>query len=348
MDNQQALVKELSKEAITKEDLVQSLAEIIREIRDGNPRYKNFINSVKELENLDKITESTRDVNVLFANYKQIQKASIELRKILESIFHNDAYDAIEYSFYYNGKRYHTDTINAKWLTVSGSTGELKLRLNHATEDLKTAVYEKIEQSYNEAFNQHYAKMLKGFAAMYNGTIGRGGAINYGHLAEAFEEHMEQHHTQAMRAMDQLAASQENLSVVQKYIVSFVDEEKGTVGWHEAPKETWAHVIHSLGIQRGTVAGDVGKSQVKQSKTGSPRIRLARLNTLIDGIQVYSDIFNEHKTPVEVAEKLATYISEPVRKVSETIIDGVIDQDIQSALKELNASIDKNPISISL
>ena len=266
----------------------------------------------------------------------------------MSEIFKNETYDGIEYSFYYNGQRYHTDTIKAEWLTASSSTGELKLRLNHATQDLEVAVAERVEQSYAEAFNNHYAKMLKGFSTMYSGKIGRGGAINYGHLAEAFEEHMSQHHKEATRAIDQLAMSSENLSVVEKYIISFVDQEKGTVGWHEAPKETWAHVIHSLGIQRGTVAGDVGKSQVKQSKTGSPRIRLARLNTLIEGVQVYSDIFNPNKTPTEVAQKLASYISEPMRKVAEAIVDGVIDKDIQSALKELNDSIDKNPISIHL
>ena len=52
----------------------------------------------------------------------------IYLRKLLSQFINLEVYDKITYSFYYNGKRYETDSIDASWLTKS-SKGELKLKL---------------------------------------------------------------------------------------------------------------------------------------------------------------------------------------------------------------------------
>ena len=90
---------------------------------------------------LKKYEDLTKDSSIaeLFGAYEQIQSTSMKLRKILGQFLSIEVYDSIDYTFYYNGKQYHTSEIQAKWLTKSKSTGELKLRLNAAVEDLQKA-----------------------------------------------------------------------------------------------------------------------------------------------------------------------------------------------------------------
>ena len=120
-------------------------------------------------------------------------------------------------------------------------------------------------------------------------------------------------------------------------MLNFESDVDAVTYWdaHEGITKAWMHIRNSLGTQRGTVAGDVGQMQVKQGKTGAGRIRLARLNTLKEGIGVYCAIVSDE--PVEdVALRIAKYISEPVRQTSSKIIDNIKDEKIRELLNEDN------------
>jgi len=82
-----------------------------------------------------------------------------------------------------------------------------------------------------------------------------------------------------------------------------------------------------LGYQRGTAAGDVASTQVKQAriteKSANTTLRLSSIKNLRTGITLYSEIFNENKTPYEVAAKLAIYMS------------SVLDKDISTELNKI-------------
>ena len=127
-----------------------------------------------------------------------------------------------------------------------------------------------------------------------------------GHIAEAYEQHISEHHPAEYRVLNNLAKSGNSLTVLDKMMLNFESDVDAVTYWdaHEGITKAWMHIRNSLGTQRGTVAGDVGQMQVKQGKTGAGRIRLARLNTLKEGIGVYCAIVSDE--PVEdVALRIA-------------------------------------------
>jgi hypothetical protein len=64
-------------------------------------------------------------------------------------------YDKITYSFYYDGKRYETDEIKKEWLSKSNS-GDLKINLKKATDDLSGAYSEEYKKQIKNAFDKHF------------------------------------------------------------------------------------------------------------------------------------------------------------------------------------------------
>jgi len=58
--------------------------------------------------------------------------------------------------------------------------------------------------------------------------------------------------------------------------------------WHEPADTVWMHMHESLGYQRGTAAGDVGSTQVKQArvteKSANTTLRLSSIKNLRTGI----------------------------------------------------------------
>ena len=80
--------------------------------------------------------------------------------------------------------------------------------------------------------------------------------------------------------------------------------------------------------------------QVKGSTSNARRIRIARLNTLIQGVEAYSMILNPNIPAHEVALLIADYMSEPVRKVSDRIIDEVSDKLIKDQFGQYNKGLE--------
>ena len=329
---------------ITLEDLATYIKDnIIIPARAGNTSLDEL---KAEIEKLKKYEDLTKDSSIaeLFGAYEQIQSTSMKLRKILGQFLSIEVYKSIDYTFYYNGKQYHTSKIKADWLTKSKSTGELKLRLNAAVEDIQKEVSSTYRDRVNEIFNQHYAVYLAAIRGTYNGIIGRGGALNLGHIAEAYESHTAEHHPVEYRIMKNLETSSQELTVIDKAMIAYETETEAINYWanHEGIDMAWQHIRESLGTQRGTVAGDVGSTQVKQGKTGASKIRLARLGTLQEGIISYTLILDENVDPYEAALRIAKYISEPVRQVSAKIIDGIKDEKVKQLFEDFNTKASKN------
>ena len=318
------------------EDLTAVLIDIITEIRKNDNYGSELRLEIDKLNKYaDKISNST-SLEDLFNAYENIQSISMYLRKLLSQFINLEVYDKITYSFYYNGKRYETDNIDASWLTKS-SKGELKLKLYEAEKTLQEEASDEYKEQVNHIFNRHYAIFLQAISGTYNGIIGRSGALNMGHIAEAYEEHISEHHPKEYRVLNNLAKSGNSLTVLDKMMLNFESDVDAVTYWdaHEGITNAWMHIRNSLGTQRGTVAGDVGQMQVKQGKTGAGRIRLARLNTLKEGIDAYCAIVSNEPVK-DVALRIAKYISEPVRQTSSKIIDNIKDEKIRELLNEDN------------
>jgi hypothetical protein len=123
---------------ITVGELTDILTQMIIEIRTLNPSSENLRNKISALAQLVEngpLNKDSSTISELYDSYKMVQSISMELRSLLSRFVDLEVYDSIGYSFYYNGKRYVTDTIKQEWL-IKGSKGELRLNLEVATQDL--------------------------------------------------------------------------------------------------------------------------------------------------------------------------------------------------------------------
>jgi len=123
---------------ITVGELTDILTQMIIEIRALNPSSENLRNKILALSQLVKngpLNKDSSTISELYDSYKAVQSISMELRALLSEFINLEVYDSITYSFYYNGRRYVTDTIKPEWL-IKGSKGELRLNLEVATQDL--------------------------------------------------------------------------------------------------------------------------------------------------------------------------------------------------------------------
>lgn len=265
----------------------------------------------------------------------------MQLRQLLSKYIDLETYDKITYAFYYNGKRYETDNIDARWLSKSSKSGELKLNLKYATDDLSNAYATEYEQRVRDAFDQHFSHYSDAIIGTYRGVIGRGGALNKGHIAEAYESHTREHHPLHYRLLNHLFNNPIPEEPIPQ-LIQYTNHAEAVRYWadHESIDSAWQHIRESFGTQRGTVAGDVGGMQVKGSTSNARRIRIARLNTLIQGVEAYSMILNPNIPAYEVALLIADYMSEPVRKVSDRIIDEVSDKLIKDQFGQYNKRIE--------
>ena len=135
MINNDKIVPNDLEDAISIEELTNYIADIIIRIRKEDTSLSVIIKKINELAQYANLTKDD-EVSQLFHAYKKIQEVSMELRRILSTFLNIEVYNAIDYAFYYNGRLYHTEEIKEEWLTKSGTSGELKIRLNAATKDL--------------------------------------------------------------------------------------------------------------------------------------------------------------------------------------------------------------------
>lgn len=325
---------------ITVGELTDILTQMIIEIRALNPSSENLRNKISALAQLVEngpLNKDSSTISELYDSYKMVQSISMELRSLLSRFVDLEVYDSIGYSFYYNGKRYVTDTIKQEWL-IKGSKGELRLNLEVATQDLMKDHNSAIIQAAQDVFQEHYVSYLNAIAGTYQGGyIGRG-ALNKGHIAEAYEEHIQEHHRSSTQLFDDIYNG--HWTVMDKALMAFENDDINGNYWgqHEDIQTAWMHVRHALGTQRGTVAGDVGRFQVKSGSDANewaPQVRLASLKTLQDGINYYSAILSD-ENPASVARRIAIYMSEPMRNVSAKLLNKITDEKVEEVLEQTN------------
>ena len=297
-------------------ELTSFLTQIILDLRNNNSYGEQARAAVNELEALAtqgfSLNDQSAAITQLFHIYKSIIKVSLELRKLLEAKgLSLNIYDSITYALYYNNERWYTENIKPDWLRVT-SDGALKLNIHKAVEDIKSTYTSKLNNEIQHLINQHYQAYTAAIWGMYKG----GNRLNGGHVAEAFETHLSKDHSDVykilMNGVDVENASDEGLMIA-------AEGEITNKYWalHESPNEAWYHIRGALGTQRGTVAGDVGKVQVKQGKDGD-QVRLTTLANLKTGIQRYTAIFGTEPAEV-VARRIAMYMSENVPKTEKNM-----------------------------
>lgn len=337
--------------------LTDILTPMIADMRSNNPRYNDIINDINLLASYGDNLLSNNNLNISYNIYKLTQKISLAIRREL-AVFIPDmeTYGQINYAFYYNGKRYSVDHLNLNWLLLD-KKGNLKINLDEIEKDFAEITNNKILNGINLKIEAHKTGFIKAIQGTYNGTLGKG-KINMGHVAEAYEEHIMEHHTPAYQFLNSL----------QYFLLSGVDKVIGSmpkdfgleenVYWsnHESIGTAWKHIRNSLGTQRGTAAADVSSKKISsygvQVKAGQKRIiqtkkgqiefghilQLSSLNNLKQGVLEYSKIFNPNIPVQEVAKSLAIFLSEPITKRAENLIEHVEDEFIKQILGEQKAS----------
>lgn len=309
---------------IVRSDLETALANIINEIRSTtNPRNYNLLLSINQLKqyNADYCGKNgkiaTQNIQEIYNIYQQIIKVSMEMRKLLSDKISLEIYDNIKYAFYINGKRYSTEELRLDWLVLRN--GGLYINLNRTVEEeLKKGLENTAQQRLAEIFNNHYLSYLAAITGMYKGKngIGAGSAINKGHVAEAYEGHIAEHHSESYQLLNATKMNSTVLDKIQGRIVLDKEiegaNEKDWWAIHEDPNEAWRHIRAARGTQRGTVAGDVGAYQVKQIQDNSGSVALTSLTNLELGIKNYCMITNPDIPVSQVAHQIALYLSESV------------------------------------
>ena len=315
---------------LTIEDLTAHMEKVIIEIRSGNIGLSQINEQLDKLQTKEMAgIDATSNVNQLLTAYKTVQSVSMSLRQLLSKYVNLEVYDSIAYAFYFDGQRFSTEYLNADWLFVT-SKGELRLSLDKAAEELKKGIAGTTKEKIQDIFNKHYGRYMDAISGMYQKQTGyplgakvKGARLNKGHVTEAYETHISGHHSQAYNLLNSINAPETDMD---KMVYALELETMGDKYWenHETPEEAWKHVRSAMGTQRGTVAGDVGRFQVKQGSSSitniySSQVRLASLSTLRNGINTYCDILNPKIAPNVVARKIAMYMSEPVAKTERNL-----------------------------
>ena len=315
---------------LTIEDLSAHVEKVITEIRSGNVGLSQINEQINKLQSKEIAgIDTNSSVSQLLMAYKTVQAVSMSLRALLSQYVNLEVYDSIAYAFYFDGQRFSTENLNADWMFVT-SKGELRLSLDKATEELRKGIAGTAKEKISDIFNKHYGRYMDAISGMYLKASGyplgakvKGARLNRGHVAEAYETHIAGHHSQAYILLNSINSPE---SVMEKMVYALELETKGDEYWstHESPDEAWKHIRGAMGTQRGTVAGDVGRFQVKQGASSdtniySSQVRLASLSTLRNGINAYCDILNPNIAPSVVARRIAMYMSEPVAKTERNI-----------------------------
>lgn len=319
-DNSLTFIPENFNGISTINDLTNDIIKIIKPIRENQNEYREIIEQIKGMESFLNINVNS-DISVLLQAYKKLQNFSMKMRKLLSRFITNiELYSNITYALYYNNERYITEEIKIDWLNKR-SDGTLLLDLQKATKEIKNTLLDDVDIFIQELLKNHYLKYFNAISGMYKGTIGLGGKINQGHVTEAFESHLALHHSNSYRFINQVG--NKNFTIDKIILFQGLKKEFTINYWadKESPDAAWAHIRGALGNQRGTVAGDVGFTQVKRgaNRGYGKTARLITLKNLQIGISYYSDIINP-QIPIErVAKNIATYLSERINSNEQKI-----------------------------
>lgn len=330
---------------INTQEAVNYLAEQIELIRTGQDgqEYDKLLKVLNKLNRyrrylrpVEKWGVRTRKASSLFNAYKAMIQASLELRRILATKFKLiEPYDTIQYAIYYKGKRYFLESLKPAYLRVT-SAGNLNLNLRKAVNDITNYAQNAMT---NDAINQHYGIYQTFIEKTYNGTIGKGGSLNYGHISQAFESHLSEHHTTIYQQWLKSQSQGANPITGENQIENLSKELQATTYWgeHEDPTVGWIHVRHTFGQLRGTVGGDVSQVQVKSAQGDSVDLQLMSLDTLRDGLKVFGPILDKENYPDSkiVAKNIIMYLTERPSNMSVNVINNITNENIDASLEKI-------------
>ena len=294
-------------------------------IRQNSHQY---VHLYKLIDSLSQINANAINKNkgalFLFQVYEMIIQISMELRKILPQFnIEVSQYSSIDYALYYKNQVYYTKELKPEWLSVTKSG--LMLRLSPAIKELEEESKTQTQLAILDLFNQHYQLFLQTIEDSYqrhhNGKSilrNQDSTFNRGHIAEAHERHLQEHHTLLYHSV-----KVKNLQPDEQIEAHIAEMEKQNKEYtfHETASTIWKqHLLASLGYQRGTVAGDVNSTQVKQGASGAS-LRLTKVGNLRTAIKTYSDLFNPDIDAKIVGTKIALYMSDIADKDIRTFIN---------------------------
>ena len=340
--------------------LTQVIVDIIKDIRaNDHGQYNYMINEIDELKNIEleveayKNNENVKQAQVMidyyYNLYQRLLKISLELRKLLPKELGLAQYDNISYAFYDRKQRFYFEKLPISALVYNESTDKLQIDLEIATKNLRQRLTQANKKSYGAILNAHYNNFLKVLRNKKTQELPSG--LNKGHVAEAFEEHLAQHHTAAYNFYNNMENQQEtyysDLSPWQKSILGEDLLESPANLWgtkketnrHETITEAWVHVRSAKGTLRGTVMGDVGNMQVKEATNSGygSKVNLVSFANLKKGVETYSRIMGDGNPNgpdiIEVAYEIAKYISEPITHSAGVQVNEM------SEIKDLDAKV---------
>lgn len=347
-------------EFISLGELIDALTLSIEEVRsstDGEA-YIELNESVAALEEIH-FTRRNKDNNVLtvFNTYEQLIKISMTIRSLLSKIgIIANQYNSLDYGIYYKGERYFAKKVATNQMTVTKSG--LMLHLDKVVEDLRNEIQSDLAQSIAKLINTHYQQYANYAANRYvnNTNSSLYGRVNMGHVAESFERHLQEHHQQLYIWSLNPSIEDSPSGMIQMHIneLSRTISSDIPAGQNEGEDDVKYHLIGSLGYQRGTVAGDVRSTQVKEGlwnqkdndKAKSASVRLTSIYNLKLGIKTFAPILNPEVPAQRVAMSIAIYISdiidEPARNVlNQRILPRIYKEElnIEDITKYLNIPI---------
>lgn len=308
-------------EIISLGDLIQILSEIISNIRTTESgTYQELQQNIDELQEIHfRRANKSNKIGDMFNAYEKIIAVSIKLRKLLTTYdIQLSQYNQLDYALYFKGERYYASTADIATAVQYGglrvTKSGLMIDLKKITESLQQDIKNDCRQALFDAFSEHYKSFLGYASGMYwkqnKSQFGVPPAeINLGHVAEAHERHLQEHHSTLFRLSTNKELTPSDLLTAR---LEEFKQQTTEAHWHEGAESVWDHIRASLGYQRGTVAGDVNATQVKQVKEGGAgsTLRLSSIANLKLGIKMYSAIFNSDIPVQQVASGIAIYISD--------------------------------------
>lgn len=305
---------------------------------------------------------------IAFEAYKLLQNLSMFFRNnILQE--ESEKYNNITYALYYKGKRFFVDQLDKEWISIQAD-GSIQISLAKVKKAFDKKIMDNTISNKTNAllqlFTEHYKQFLPQAERLSQNKQTRldKKGINKGHIAEAFERHLAEHHKE-LYIKSKNSKLQENIEEDKDYMVlknyiektstrsrSWYKHEEGE-NKNKQKRTMIKHLYHSLGSQRGTAAGDVFNVQVKQIREdyydkkkhkvvrSSTTIQLSSLSNLITGLKIYSRIFSKENLS-RTAKLIALYLTDAIdsnlsMEINKEIIPQVLKDEIQ-----LDEWFDKN------
>ena len=306
-------------------------AEPDSEINQAITRLKNALVKNKAIANKTaNYTAFSKAIGSSFKGFKTNATAQLKFEvyeacnHIIDILLNRNT--SLNYAIYYTDEnhivhRMGMETMNEKAI-AKHSTSVVNVYRSQIRE-----LQDKEEQNIL-ALNKHYLTYHNIIKLTYKGIIGKG-AVNEGHIAEAFERHL-----------------QDNDSSYFIDPLSFKDTS------HFDIDEIWQNVRDSLGNAGWWTGGDVGMTQVKAMIGKSSKVRLSRVKTIEEVanllIYLYDNRMNslDNLNPFvdpnkDFIDYLISYFSEPSRVSN---IDKKIDQTGMNIIKEAIKAAENNEL----